>query len=102
MCTAAPVTPSDLGIEHDASIDKEELRELVLQKDALTKWEKKHPGQKKVSGRMCTACALHVLCALHHTAGQVVLHRRRPARHVPPRVALAPAVPVGWARCSSR
>ena len=29
---------ADLGIEHDAAIGKEELRELVLQEDALTKW----------------------------------------------------------------
>jgi len=42
---------TDLGIEHDASIEKEELRELVLQKDALTKWEKKHPGQKKAPSK---------------------------------------------------
>ena len=70
---------ADLGIEHDASIGKDELRELVLQEDALTKWEKKHPGQKKVRAycfaiawpphvhRMCTAWPPHVhtACALH-------------------------------------
>ena len=33
----------------------------MLQKDALTKWEKKHPGQKKV----CTACTACAACALH-------------------------------------
>ena len=47
---------ADLGIEFDAAIGKEELRELVLQKDALTKWEEKHPDQKKVRA-YCLATA---------------------------------------------
>ena len=77
---------ADLGIEHDAAIGKEELRELVLQEDALTKWEKKHPGQKKVRA-YCLANAwpphvhvhvrVHTVCALHmhtHMRPPVLMH----------------------------
>ena len=53
---------ADLGIEFDAAIGKEELRELVLQKDALTKWEEKHPDQKKVRA-YCLATAWPRACA---------------------------------------
>ena len=82
---------ADLGIEHDASIGKDELRELVLQEDALTKWEKKHPGQKKVRAyyfaiawpphvhRMCTAWPPHVHTACAHCMCTAhALHVRRP------------------------
>ena len=42
---------TDLGVDYDASIDKEALRELALKEDALTRWEKKHPGQKKAPSK---------------------------------------------------
>ena len=65
---------ADLGIEHDTSIGKEELRELVLQEDALTKWEKKHPGQKKVLA-YCFATAwpqhVHRMCLCIHNVHTV-------------------------------
>ena len=57
---------ADLGIEFDAAIGKEELRELVLQKDALTKWEEKHPDQKKVRAYcLATAWPPHVHVHVH-------------------------------------
>ena len=79
---------ADLGIEFDAAIGKEELRELVLQKDALTKWEEKHPDQKKVRAYcLATAWPPHVHVHVHpHTHCQDAhchVHRRRPARLAP-------------------
>ena len=75
---------ADLGIEFDAAIGKEELRELVLQKDALTKWEEKHPDQKKVrayclplSHRTCTCMCIHTHAC---TAGAQQGSRRRRRR----------------------
>ena len=90
---------ADLGIEFDAAIGKEELRELVLQKDALTEWEEKHPDQKKVRAYcLATAWPPHVHVHVHPHA--LPVHRRRPARLAPQ--AAAVAVPRRWATCSLR
>ena len=69
---------ADLGIEFDAAIGKEELRELVLQKDALTKWEEKHPDQKKVRAyRLATASAR--VCASTRTCAPQAPSKARAA-----------------------
>ena len=100
---------ADLGIEFDAAIGKEELRELVLQKDALTKWEEKHPEQKKVRAYCLAHRRLHQLpertplghhVHVHMHPHACHVHRRRPARLAPQ--AAAVAVPRRWATCSLR
>ena len=41
---------SELGIEHDG-LGKDELRELALQEDAVTRWEELHPEKKRKKSR---------------------------------------------------